>query len=406
MFEETPKIIKKKGKHSKKNYSLSSLQKKPGMRKISSDASKSKLGVKRELGSINPRTRSPRKAKKIQEMKGEDDESLDSLDLKNTDLKHLDRIKRKRRMRQNMADKLPVLYIPKISASQKLKGSEAFKSFKAMEGSQKFTERMDQQYPPDSLDGLKARLRYNHKAKKKYSNTYRKIQTDSMKNILNMISKEKNYSVKITKKKKDGKMMNLEDDLLNANPNKDAPSTRERKAKIRTYNLCWQRSFQSQPLEAREGSTFTKVGSYGWIIGGLNEKPINRIFKFDFETLEVEEQQSDSNNSQDFSRYGVVPSFNHTTILHKGKLFNFGGEMFTSESYSSRVNLNTIRVLNTKSIDWDVPTPKGDFIIGRKNHIAVGFSKYMLIHGGIDDSESVLNDTFIYNISKFSLKFR
>lgn len=303
--------------------------------------------------------------------------------------------KKKKRLRQNKMDQmLPLLYIPKSEISSKSLDSNCFKSFNLIKGLEVFREKMNTEYPPDSMEGLRERLKHNQKTERACRVTMRKFQVDSTKRILSLIKKDRKRKVKIYKKSleehSEAVGENFTQNRTQTNKNHFSPS--ERISNIRTYTFFWKSLECEIPLEAREGGSFTKIGKEGWLLGGTNENMIYNIYKINLENNDITKAKAKPEIN--------FPRFNHTTCAYKNNLLIFGGEKINFRSFNSKHILNDTKVFKTKTDKWMMPESSGTFIRGRRNHIAVVFSKYMLIHGGMDEHDNVLRDCLIYNIGK------
>lgn len=114
----------------------------------------------------------------------------------------------------------------------------------------------------------------------------------------------------------------------------------ERMTHVRNLSSFWLNTDPDYPLESREGSTFTKIGDKGWLIGGVNQKMIKKIHKLCLKKLEFEEVEVEEYPNG-------MPRFNHSAVDYGSKIVIFGGEKFTNNHFYSRVCLNDVKILDT-----------------------------------------------------------
>ena len=94
-------------------------------------------------------------------------------------------------------------------------------------------------------------------------------------------------------------------------------------------------------LEAREGSTLTVVDKSIFLLGGVNQKMVQDVSKFDITNMEW--QKFDISMATD-----AFPRFNHTCVAYKHNLYIFGGEKIDGSFFHTRVCLNDIKVLDLR----------------------------------------------------------
>ena len=125
------------------------------------------------------------------------------------------------------------------------------------------------------------------------------------------------------------------------------------------------------------------------ISGGISSNMKNlAIWILNLEKLEWEKIQTDALIA---NRYG------HTGIIYQNKLIFFGGKTkYLNMSYLCGLDVLSINdgSFNSPQIGKLSPEP-------RKNHIAELLGNQMFIHGGLNESNDILNDCFLLNLNSF-----
>ena len=361
-------------------------------KKLNKAASKNNISVISKDSSQKFLTRgtiknSKRKSKKTR--------NFNSLLDENANAREIERMTRERQLLDRMNKNLPILYIPKRAMKKSPVDLSVFKSFDNIEGSEKFSEKMNKIYPVTSFEGIKGRLRHNSTTKKNYSKFSKSIQKESMRNIMMLIKNDKKKNNKIFSKKKKNlkKKTKIFKENFTGKSAKDKFSHQERIRSIKVFTFMWKSTGHKMPLEAREGCSFTKEGSYGWIIGGMNENIISTVARFNFREYEVEffEVPQETN----------MPRFNHTAEFINEKIFIFGGETMKDDNFSSRHCLNDVKIFDPKIKIFENSASGGNFFIARRSHVSIKFGKYVLINGGLDTRDQILEDTWLYNSGNY-----
>ena len=94
-----------------------------------------------------------------------------------------------------------------------------------------------------------------------------------------------------------------------------------------------------------------------------------------------------------YNKYG------HTCVIYQNKLFVFGGrtkiDINTKHKEASEI-MNDLDVFNIDECKWSTPSiPFANKPTARRNHIAERIGCCMLIHGGLDEHNNVLNSVDI-----------
>lgn len=91
----------------------------------------------------------------------------------------------------------------------------------------------------------------------------------------------------------------------------------------------------------------------------------------------------------------VVPRYGHTGVLYHRKLIIFGGRYYDIPVFGD------VDVFHLDTLTWNTPTLFTTIkaIRLRRNHIACVVGNQMFIHGGIDNDEEYLNDSYLLNLS-------
>lgn len=131
----------------------------------------------------------------------------------------------------------------------------------------------------------------------------------------------------------------------------------ERLEKIRIYKYGWKNLEEKfiEPLQAREGSSFTFVPHSGsgtephsgvaYLIGGVGEKIANKVHLLDIASEKWTEIATVSKEIGNFR-------FNHSAVFYEGKIYLFAGETIDHSNFTSRTLLNDVRILDLSSLIW------------------------------------------------------
>lgn len=250
---------------------------------------------------------------------------------------------------------LQLLYIPKKAILETEKKRGKFKSFDAIEGRKEFLESSSQKFGPNSISGLTKKLKHNSLTQQSYLTFYKRKHKTALSEAINDM---KDWEIRQSRmpKVKVIRSSRVRDSVSSSLPvirvpkknqkfKKSKMTDEERKKKIKVWKYAWDYVNKDYPIEAREGSTFTLVGGFGWLVGGINHQIITTVWKYElnktvnkeskFEKMEIEDD--DASNTR----------FNHSAAAYNKRIFIFGGERFTSSSFYTRVCLNDVKILDT-----------------------------------------------------------
>ena len=246
---------------------------------------------------------------------------------------------------------LNLLYIPKYIIEQsERRRYAAFRSFEVLDGQKEFMMTTEKKFPTNSVKGLSHRLKHNSKTQRSYLSFYRTKHRRAVSDVVNQIEdwerREKRMpKVRVVKKR----LLNsislprikteLRSKIAYLNGKKEGVDA-ERLRSVRTFKFCWMEVPEDFPLESREGATFTLVGKFGWLLGGINHRMITSVYRFDLEKKKFGEVKMDFGDM-------TMPRFNHSAVGYLGKIYFFGGERFTSNNFYSRVCMNDVKILDT-----------------------------------------------------------
>ena len=137
--------------------------------------------------------------------------------------------------------------------------------------------------------------------------------------------------------------------------------------------------------EGKEQFSLCSKGKYLYLSGGLstNMKQLS-IWSLNMETLEWNKILLKNTT---YSRFG------HTSIYYQNKIYFFGGTLKIEKSSL----LTNLEIFSFHDKSFVVSNSKGG-PCKRKNHIAELIGNTMLIHGGLDEEEQILDDCYILNL--------
>lgn len=326
---------------------------------------------------------------------------LSNNEIKN-EFKKMERAETQKILLEKMKRNMELLYIPKKELKNPQNPLLHFLSFDIIEGNESFNEKMSEELPVNSVQGLIGRLKHNQTTKSKCYKYYRTLHKEKINSVMSIKKSHdrlKNLSKSFSKPKaprrRPMKKMNSENPFSNEGSKKNILNDLETRLKsIKTLGLVWKKVEGLQlPLEAREGCTFTRVGKEGWIFGGINEEIICRVARFNFVTMSIQYENLPSELN--------MPRFNHSAHIFRNKIIFFGGEIFDEKGFSNKHSLNDLKIFNPKIVEFEDVQPAGDFIAGRHNHASTEFGKNLFVQGGIGDNKAIIEDTWIYNYCKF-----
>lgn len=166
----------------------------------------------------------------------------------------------------------------------------------------------------------------------------------------------------------------------------------ERETKVREFRFAWYNNLDEIPIDAREGATWSKVGSKAFLIGGINKSLIDIILAYDIQAEKFTEisVKYDTN----------ILRFNHSAIVYRKKIYIFGGERYNNIN-QSRFTLQDIKCFDSENYNWSIVVTCGEVIAHRRSHACCLIGKTMIVHGGIDNIEATFADLWILNLDQF-----
>lgn len=143
--------------------------------------------------------------------------------------------------------------------------------------------------------------------------------------------------------------------------------------------------------EARENSTLVAFGRYGYLFGGISGGALDTM-------AVVDATQGTWSN---VTHRGEIPKPRcaHTAVPYKKTLIVFGGASSFNTQLKIRECYNDLFTFSTETKEWRLIKQSGAFVQARRNHVAVIFGRYMLIHGGINTYGEYLNDIKVLNLT-------
>jgi hypothetical protein len=138
-------------------------------------------------------------------------------------------------------------------------------------------------------------------------------------------------------------------------------------------------------------STFTLYNDILYIVAGMAT-----IRLFDIWGLkEIEDKYIWERCS--FKSDTPITRSGHTTVAYKGSLYIFGGKV--GNVFLPKDDITVIN-LSSKEISTPMCSNKLE-LKWRRNHIAIGVGYHMYIHGGIDELDHYLSDSYILDLRKY-----
>ena len=143
--------------------------------------------------------------------------------------------------------------------------------------------------------------------------------------------------------------------------------------------------------ETREQFSLNLVQKNLFLLGGISSKISNfqlwKLNLLNFNWEKIKQNKIISNR------------FGHSSIIFNNKIFVFGGKSKTISNFKYEI-FNGLDIFDLNEKNWFSPifTMKNSPIL-RRNHICVLIGNFMLIHGGINENNEILNDVFILNLN-------
>ena len=145
--------------------------------------------------------------------------------------------------------------------------------------------------------------------------------------------------------------------------------------------------------ETRQQATLTVVGNTLYLIGGISRgiaQDVNAFSPFTSTWQRI--------NSTGLSE----PRFGHSALAYSGQIFVFGGGTNFNTHHGLRECINGVKKFMPQTGEWAYVKTSGTYICARKCHAASVIGKHMLISGGFNDKNNVLQDTAVLNLEKYS----
>ena len=218
-------------------------------------------------------------------------------------------------------------------------------------------------------------------------------QTDLFnKHIINIQKLEQKHKMKMPKISVDSPITSPEIPVVDLTHKKDISSSLPHIPQSGVLKLLAYYKYPNKNFpEGREQFSIFLRNNEIIISGGIcsNMKSL-AIWSLNLERLEWKKIKS---NELLNNRYG------HTGIVYQNKLYFFGGKM----KYLNIDNLCWLDVYSLNDYSYNSPETEKLSPEPRKNHIAELLGSQMFIHGGINESNEILNDCFLLTFS--SLKW-
>jgi hypothetical protein len=142
--------------------------------------------------------------------------------------------------------------------------------------------------------------------------------------------------------------------------------------------------------ESREGAGLCFANRRLYLVGGLSRTILSQVAEFSTDSrswLKLETQI-----------YKLEPVYGHSLVQYGSQLLIFGGTTEYNEITRKRECLHMVRILSlaSKKISY-VPT-HGVIYEFRKYHTAVVYNKHMLVYGGLNPKNLVLDSCIVLNL--------
>ena len=133
----------------------------------------------------------------------------------------------------------------------------------------------------------------------------------------------------------------------------------------------------------------------------MNYDPLsNSIYLFSGNSSNINSDQiwKYSNNNYTWknlksNNYMVEPRRGHSGLIYKNKYYIFGGQFLHSREFAK------LDIYNFQTNTWTNGNLTFLFFKLRRNHICCQIGPQMLIHGGIDENDEILDDTYLLNLN-------
>lgn len=145
--------------------------------------------------------------------------------------------------------------------------------------------------------------------------------------------------------------------------------------------------------ETREQFSLVNVGGRIILVGGMCSV-MQTTFIWSLDVLNLTWKRIQAKNMS-YNRFG------HTCVCYQNKLFIYGGRTkFNSDNKETTDLLNGLDYFNLDDNIWYSPAiPSKNAPRPRRNHIAEIIGSQMIIHGGINENEEILDGCHLLNLS-------
>lgn len=198
------------------------------------------------------------------------------------------------------------------------------------------------------------------------------------------------FSLKIrktqTRKPRKGTRIQEEESSLNTTVYTETPSS-----KTQVYRVIW----EAVPIdgnfpEAREGATMNIINNSIILFGGLSCRLNHTIYTHSLTT----------NYWNKILTSDIEPRYGHSALTSGNNIIVFAGGTQPDVSIKGRQCLNTVKILRTSIMQWQLLITHGAVLQTRRYHVAALIGKHMFIHGGLNDKNSVLDDAALLNLER------
>ncbi|CAD8086895.1 unnamed protein product [Paramecium sonneborni] len=267
-----------------------------------------------------------------------------------------------------------------------------FKTFtEMMKTNSSWWGKADKLNPNEST--LKNRLQFNQIQANEFKNQLNRKWTSTVNEITELINKQQEIQQlqKVKKiKLKPKPIPQVEEDEQNTNENNKQFDPTSTFIKVFWFNI--QIDEWKPPI--REGCSVTYIPSLNkaYMYGGIGNDLFKNIIALNTQTWVWKDIGVGKGEAPEEGRFG------HTGTQYKQNIIIYGGEKKFNQVMKIRECYNDVRMFNPLEKTWAQLKTSGDFIEGRRNHIAQCIGKYFIIFGGINSYGKVLNDVCGLNL--------
>lgn len=152
----------------------------------------------------------------------------------------------------------------------------------------------------------------------------------------------------------------------------------------------------------------SSYNNFMYLFAGISHKLCNDLRIFDIETLEwrpeSSEEEKDENGSQMLilNCADIIPEarFGHTLLRDGSTLILYGGENKYDKIRKRRELFIGIHKYDLRIQKWVQASSKESIIEGRKHHAAAIMGKLMIVHGGYNCANKIIDEMAYYHISE------